>query len=74
VDRIASRHLAVVEEKIAELTRLAAELRHLCDCCRGDGLIANCRIIEALSPEPSADLGAPVPPAVKRALDDPRLN
>ena len=50
VDRIAEHHRLRVEEKLAALTRLAAELRRLSACCRGKGLIANCRIIEALSP------------------------
>jgi Cu(I)-responsive transcriptional regulator len=50
VDRITMRHLADIEAKVSDLTRLAAELRRISECCRGDGLIANCRIIEALSP------------------------
>jgi hypothetical protein len=50
-DRITKPHLSAIEEKIADLTRLAAELRHISKCCNGDGLIADCRIIEALSPE-----------------------
>ena len=44
VDRIAERHRHTVEEKLADLTRLASELRRLSACCRGKGLIANCRI------------------------------
>ena len=51
VDRIAAQHRRTVEEKLADLTRLASELRRLSACCRGKGLIADCRIIEALSPE-----------------------
>ena len=50
VDRITMRHLADIEAKVSDLTRLATELRRISECCRGDGLIANCRIIEALSP------------------------
>jgi len=50
VDRIAEQHCRTVEEKLADLTRLASELRRLSACCRGKGLIADCRIIEALSP------------------------
>jgi DNA-binding transcriptional MerR regulator len=49
VDRLAAAHLLSVEYKIADLRRLAAELRRLNDCCRGGGRIADCRIIEALS-------------------------
>ena len=50
VDRIAEQHRREVEKKLADLTRLAKELRRLSACCRGKGLIADCRIIEALSP------------------------
>ena len=50
VDRIADQHRRTVEEKLADLTRLANELRRLSACCRGKGLISDCRIIEALSP------------------------
>lgn len=50
VDRITVRHLANVEQKIADLSRLAKELRRLSKCCRG-GTIEDCRIVEALSPE-----------------------
>lgn len=50
VDRITARHLADVEQKISDLRRLSKELHRLSACCRGDGLIADCRIIEALSP------------------------
>ena len=49
VDRITMRHLADIESKVSDLTRLAAELRRISECCGGDGLIANCRIIEALA-------------------------
>jgi len=40
--------LAEVERKIADLTLLADELRHVIGQCHG-GKIAECRIIEALS-------------------------
>jgi DNA-binding transcriptional MerR regulator len=50
VDRIAKQHRRVIEEKLADLNRLAIELRRLSACCRGKGIIADCRIIEALSP------------------------
>lgn len=49
VDRIALEHLAAVERKVADLQRLANELRRLSTQCQG-GSIAECRIIEALSP------------------------
>jgi Cu(I)-responsive transcriptional regulator len=50
VDRITNRHLAEVEQKIRDLQKLASELRRLGQCCHGKGRIAECRIIEALSP------------------------
>ena len=46
-DRIASRHLAQVEEKIAQLTLLREELTRIVGRCRG-GIAADCRVIEAL--------------------------
>lgn len=49
VDTIARAHLADVERKLADLTQLAAELREVIDRC-GCGNVADCRIIEALSP------------------------
>lgn len=51
VDRITAQHLADIEQKVSDLTRLADELRRLTTCCQGNGLIADCRIIEALSPD-----------------------
>src|SRR5437588_2941972 len=51
VDRITAEHLAEIEQKISDLKRLAKELRRLNNCCQGNGIIADCRIIEALSPE-----------------------
>jgi len=50
VDRLAAAHLAAVQAKIADLKRLATELQRLNNCCQGGGRIADCRIIEALSP------------------------
>jgi Cu(I)-responsive transcriptional regulator len=55
VDRITRRHLTDVEAKIADLKRLSKVLRRISSRCRGDGLIADCRIIEALSPESSTE-------------------
>lgn len=46
-DRIASRHLEQVEDKIAQLTRLRDELTRIVGRCRG-GIAADCRVIEAL--------------------------
>ena len=50
VDRITALHLTQIEQKIYHLKRLAKELRRLKSCCQGNGIIADCRIIEALSP------------------------
>jgi DNA-binding transcriptional MerR regulator len=55
VDRITAQHLTGIEQKIADLKRLARELRRLNNCCQGKGIIADCRIIEALSPIHEAD-------------------
>lgn len=50
VDLIAAAHLAAVERKLADLALLADELRRIISRCQGGGRIADCRIIEALSP------------------------
>ncbi len=49
VDALATAHLAEVERKIADLQALQLELGNLLAQCRR-GVIANCRIIEALGP------------------------
>ena len=49
VDAIARTHLAEVDRKIADLRALRRELCSIIDQC-GCGTIAECRIIEALSP------------------------
>ncbi len=48
VDEIARRHLSDVEQKIAQLTSLQDELRHMVGQCAG-GTVSSCRIIEVLS-------------------------
>ena len=53
VDAIAREHVADVERKIADLTALRRELNSLIGQCR-HGTIAECRIIEALSPQTAA--------------------
>jgi len=55
VDRITAQHLIEVEQKISDLKRLAKELRRLNNSCQGNGIIADCRIIEALSPGREAE-------------------
>jgi len=52
VNRIAREHLAAIEAKIADLQRLAEELRRISASCRG-GRVGDCRIVEALSPRAS---------------------
>jgi len=49
VDAIARQHLSDVERKIADLRALQRELRAMVDQCR-HGTVAECRILEALSP------------------------
>jgi Cu(I)-responsive transcriptional regulator len=48
VDQIARVHVEEIERKIADLTALRAELRHIIGQC-SRGTIAECRILEALS-------------------------
>lgn len=50
VDRITANHLKEIERKVADLRRLAAELRRINNRCAGKGLVADCRILEALRP------------------------
>ncbi len=50
IDRIAENHLKEIESKIADLGRLAAQLRRIKNGCPGKGRIADCRILAALSP------------------------
>lgn len=49
VDAIAQDHLADIERKIVDLRALRRELRDLVGQCR-KGVIAECRIVGALSP------------------------
>ena len=49
VYRITARHLADIEDKIADLRQLAKELRKIAKSCEGGNTIAECRIIEALA-------------------------
>lgn len=49
IDTIAKEHLAEVDRKIADLRALRRELGNMIDQCRC-GTVADCRIIEALSP------------------------
>ena len=49
VDAIAREHRKEVERKIEDLTALKSELDRMIDQC-GCGLVADCRIIESLSP------------------------
>jgi DNA-binding transcriptional MerR regulator len=55
VDRITAQHLIETEQKISDLKRLTKELRRLNNCCQRNGIIADCRIIEALSPSREAE-------------------
>lgn len=52
VDAIARKHLEDIDRKIADLRSLRRELGSIIDGC-GRGIIADCRIIETLSPNMS---------------------
>jgi DNA-binding transcriptional MerR regulator len=52
VDQLVVRHLETTEKKIEALTRLRRELRGTLASCKG-GRIAECRVIQALSPAPA---------------------
>lgn len=49
VDRIATEQLAEIDRKLADLTALRAQLSALASC-RADGVVGECRIIDALAP------------------------
>ncbi|BBK30027.1 Cd(II)/Pb(II)-responsive transcriptional regulator [Allostella humosa] len=53
IDAIAREHLIEVERKIADLEALRRELGSIVNQCHS-GTVAECRIIEALSPPPGA--------------------
>lgn len=48
IDQLARAQMAEVDAKIADLTRLRAELAHVANQCHG-GTVRECRIVEALS-------------------------
>ena len=48
VNRLVDRHLAEVEERIAELTRLKRQLEMLRRSCPGSGTMAECGILKGL--------------------------
>ncbi len=54
IDQIATRHLAMIEAKIATLERLRSELRDTLAACAG-GRIAECRVVQALSSDRLAE-------------------
>lgn len=51
IDAIAGEHLRAVERKIADLSAMRRELKAVIASCSG-GVVADCRIIEALGPNP----------------------
>lgn len=51
VCQMAEQHLQEVEKKIADLKRLADELRSVSAACNGKRPMADCRILAALRPE-----------------------
>ncbi len=50
VDAITAANIAEIDRKLADLSKLRAELVRKLDCCSGT-TIGDCRIIEALAPE-----------------------
>src|SRR3546814_1858874 len=50
-----SRKLEVVEERLAELTRMRDALRGLVDACPGHGPLETCPIMAALTTDPAED-------------------
>lgn len=48
IDEIARRHIAEIDQRIAHLTTLRAELQHTLDEC-GRGKVCDCRVIETLA-------------------------
>ncbi len=46
-DRIAQRHLSVIDQRIAQLVALRSELQRTIDACEG-GCVAECKVIESL--------------------------
>ncbi|WP_323763235.1 Cu(I)-responsive transcriptional regulator [Marinovum sp.] len=53
VRAIARQHLAEIDRKIADLSRMRGTLSHLVDCCAGDDR-PDCPILEQLSAEEDA--------------------
>ena len=49
VDSIAQKHLGEIDHRIADLTSLRGDLAAIVGAC-SSGRIANCRILEALTP------------------------
>jgi DNA-binding transcriptional MerR regulator len=49
VKRIAAQHRKAVAAKLKDLRSLLSELTRISASCRGTGVVADCRIVEALS-------------------------
>lgn len=49
VCRLAKEHSRAIQDKLADLTRLASELERIATSCTGRRPMAHCRIIETLS-------------------------
>jgi DNA-binding transcriptional MerR regulator len=56
VDHLVASHLEATERKIEALMRLRRELRQTLKSCKG-GRVAECQIIQSLSPAPTARKG-----------------
>ena len=71
VKRLVQGHLAEIEERIAELTRIAAALSHLTARCHGDDR-PECPILDSLSQDESAGKPGPAPGPGRRRVPAPR--
>lgn len=60
VDEIARAHLAVVDQRIAQLTQLKDELSRIVRSCRGGKSVSDCRIIGALGESKAVAVAKPV--------------
>ena len=58
IDGLAQRHVAEIDRKIADLRALRRELKALLASCQG-GTVADCRIVEALSPTGKSGVSSP---------------
>lgn len=66
VKAVASRRLAELEQKLAELTRIRHALAHLVEACNAEGPLAGCPIIAALIGDESVSAASSTPTRKRR--------